>query len=277
LAGGYKQSVGLFSKVKDATIENLILDNFVVAKYGAEAGAIASVAVGNCTFRNITVKNGSAVAYNNDVSAIVGWANIGNFVFENITIDNTVTIHSLWDSYDTSVGGLIGTLKSPSTVSFKKITVACKLDVYNDVMSNYQWGAYRRTGMLIGNMSETQKIDGTTYPDPLTAKVTCSEVKVIYDNWRNYHYCEFKSNGHGSYDDDQTWKCTRVEGSPWGSDGLKEIEKHNHESFESHNMCLPVDQLFGGGQGVYGLATYTGVTVSYLDNTNNSGADNTEN
>lgn len=28
-------------------------------------------------------------------------------------------------------------------------------------------------------------------------------------------------------------------------------------------MCLPVDQLFGGGQGVYGLAAFEGVTVNY--------------
>ena len=80
----------------------------------------------------------------------------------------------------------------------------------------------------------------------------------------NYHYCEFKSNGHGSYDDEYTWKCTRVEASDWGSGGI-DTDNCTHESFESHNMCLPVDQLFGGGQGVYGLAEYPGVTVNYPD------------
>ncbi|MBQ2979575.1 MAG: hypothetical protein IJE18_05635 [Bacteroidaceae bacterium] len=262
LGGGYTQSVGLFASVNNATIKNIVLEDFVTAKYGAESGAIASIASGACTFEKITIKKGSVVAYNNDASAIVGWANGGNFSFKDITIAEDVTVHSLWDSYDTSVGGIIGTLKSPSTVSFENINVACKLDVYNDVCSNYQWGAYRRAGMLIGNMSETQVINGTTKPDPTTAGVTCSNVTVTYGDWMNYHYCEYKSNGHGSYDDEYTWKCTRVEPSDWGSDGI-DLDACQHEHFESHNICYPVDQLFGGGQGVYGLSTYPGVTVNY--------------
>lgn len=262
LNGGYTQSVGLFASIADATIKNLVIEDIVAAKYGAEAGAIASIATGDCTFEGIEVKSGSIVAYNNDASAIVGWANVGNFTFKDITIGSDVTVHSLWNSYDTSVGGVIGTLKSGSTATFENITIACKLDVYNDVCSNYQYGAYRRAGMLIGNMSETQSIDGTTHPNPSAAGVTCKNVTVIYGDWMNYHYCEYKSNGHGSYDDEFTWKCSRVEGSDWGSDAI-DTTQCNHESFESHNMCMPVDQLFGGGQGVYGLAEYPGVTVNY--------------
>ena len=262
LAGGYHQSVGLFAKIKDATIKNLKLENIVAAKYGAEAGAVASIATGDCAFEDIEVKSGSIVAYNNDASAILGWGNVGNFTFKNIKIGADVTVHSLWNSYDTSVGGVIGTLKSGSTATFENIVIDCKLDVYNDVCSNYQWGAYRRAGMLIGNMDETQVINGTNYPNPAAAGVTCKNVTVNYGDWMNYHYCEFKSNGHGSYDDEFTWKCSRVEGSDWGSDTI-DTTQCNHESFESHNMCLPVDQLFGGGQSVYGLASYPGVTVNY--------------
>ena len=262
LAGGYHQSVGLFAKIKDATIKNLTLENIVAAKYGAEAGAVASIATGDCAFEDIEVKSGSIVAYNNDASAILGWGNVGNFTFKNIKIGADVTVHSLWNSYDTSVGGVIGTLKSGSTATFENIVIDCKLDVYNDVCSNYQWGAYRRAGMLIGNMDETQVINGTNYPNPAAAGVTCKNVTVNYGDWMNYHYCEFKSNGHGSYDDEFTWKCSRVEGSDWGSNTI-DTTQCNHESFESHNMCLPVDQLFGGGQSVYGLASYPGVTVNY--------------
>ncbi len=262
LQGGYTQSVGLFAKVNNATIKNLILEDIVAAKYGAEAGAVASIATGNCTFEGIEVVSGSIVAYNNDAAAILGWANVGNFTFKDITIGSDVTVHSLWNSYDTSVGGVIGTLKSGSTATFENINVSCKLDVYNDVCSNYQWGAYRRTGMLIGNMSETQTIEGTTYPNPEAAGVTCNNVFVTYGEWMNYHYCEFKANGHGSYDDEFTWKCTRVEGSDWGSDPI-DTDNCEHETFESHNMCLPVNQLFGGGQGVYGLASYPGVKIQY--------------
>ena len=190
----------------------------------------------------------------------------GNFTFKNITVADDVTVHSLWDSYDTPVGGVIGGVGNSSgysmSVTLENINVNCKLSVYNDVCSNYQWGAYRRAGMLIGNIRQTQNINGTTYPNPSAENVTCTNVTVTYGEWMNYHYCEFKSNGHGSYDDEFTWKCNRVESSDWGSDGIN-TDNCNHESFESHNMCLPFDQLFGGGQGVYGLREYPGVTVNY--------------
>ena len=257
-----KRAIGLFSRVNNATIKDLNLEDFVAATYGGEAAAIACVATGTCTFENLTFTKGSVVAYNNDTAAVVGWANVGNFTFKNIDIASDVTIFSLWNSYDTTVGGVIGTLEGPSTVLLEDINIACKLDAYNDVSANYQWGVYRRAGMIIGNMDNTQNINGTTYPDPAAAGVTCKNVTVTYGKWMNYHYCEFKSNGHGSYDDDQTWKCSRVEGSDWGSNTI-DTSKCQHESFESHNMCLPIDQLFGGGQGVYGLASYDGVTVNY--------------
>ena len=266
LSGSYNQPVGLFSKVNNATFKNINLESFSMATYGSEAGGIATWATGDCAFENITVKDGSVVAYNCETGGVLGWAESGNFTFKDITIAEDVAIHSLWDSYDTPVGGLIGGVGNSSgytmSVDIEDVTIACKLDVYNDVGANYQWGAYRRAGMIIGNIRNTQDIGGTTYPNPAAENVTCKNVTVIYGDWMNYHYCEFKSNGHGSYDDEYTWKCTRVEASDWGSGGI-DTDNCTHESFESHNMCLPVDQLFGGGQGVYGLAEYPGVTVNY--------------
>ena len=266
LSGSYNQPVGLFSKVNNATFKNINLESFSMATYGSEAGAIATWATGDCTFENITVKNGSVVAYNCETGGVLGWADSGNFTFKNITIAEDVTIHSLWDSHDTPVGGLIGGVGNSGgysmSVDIENVTIACKLDVYNDVGANYQWGAYRRVGMIIGNIRKTQYIGDTEYPNPAAENVTCNNVTVKYGDWMNYHYCEFKSNGHGSYDDEYTWKCTRVEASDWGSDGI-DTDNCTHESFESHNMCLPVDQLFGGGQGVYGLPAYEGVTVIY--------------
>ena len=266
LGGAYTQSVGLFAKVHNTTIKNLVVEDFSASIYGAEAGVVATWATGDCTFEGITVKSGDVVAYNCETGGVVGWAESGNFTFKDITIGSDVTVSSLWNSYDTPVGGVIGGVGNSNgytmSVTLENINVACQLDVYNDVSSNYQWGAYRRAGMLIGNIRKTQTIDGTTYPDPVAEGVTCKNVTVTYGKWMNYHYCEFKSNGHGSYDDDQTWKCSRVEGSDWGSDTI-DTSKCQHESFESHNMCLPIDQLFGGDQGVYGLATYDGVTVNY--------------
>ena len=267
LDGAYTQSVGLFATVEDATVKNLTVENIVAAKYGAEASAIASIASGNCTFEGIDVLNCSIVAYNNDAAAIVGWANAGNYTFKDITVGNNVTVHSLWNSYDTTLGGIIGTLENGSTVNLDGVDVACKLDAYNDVCSNYQWGAYRRAGMLIGNIKQTQNINGTNYPNPAAAGVTCNNVNVTYGDWMNYHYCEFKSNGHGSYDDENTWKCSRVEGSDWGTDTI-DTTQCNHEPFESHNMLIAFAQLFGGGQGVYGLKEYDGVNVIYPESYN---------
>ena len=260
--GEYTQTVGLFASVEDATVKNLKIENMVAAKYGAEASAIAAIATGDCTFEGIDIINSRIVTYNNDAAAIVGWANTGNYTFKDITVGSNVSIHSLWNSYDTTLGGIIGTLENGSTVNMENVNVSCMLDAYNDVCSNYQWGAYRRSGMLIGNLKQTQNINGTNYPNPAAAGVTCNNVTVTYGDWMNYHYCEFKSNGHGSYDDENTWKCSRVEGSDWGTDTI-DTTQCNHESFESHNMLMAFDQLFGGGQGVYGLKEYNGVTVNY--------------
>ena len=260
---GSRKSIGLFSQVKNATVKNLTLEDFVAAATRWEAAAIACVAVGNCVFENITLKNGSVVTYNNDTAGIVGWANVGNFTFRDITIGSDVTIHSIWGSYDTALGGVVGTLESGSTALFDNVNIACKLDAYNDCCANYKYYAYRRCGMLIGNMSETQEVNGTTYPNPAAAGVTCVNVTVTYGDWMNYHYCEFQSNGQGSYDDEFTWTHSRVEGSEWGRESNIDTDNCQHQSFESHNVCYPIDQLFGGGQGVYGLKAYEGVTVNY--------------
>ena len=258
-----KRAIGLFSQVKNATVKNLTLEDFVAATYGGEAAAIACEAVGDCTFENLTFEKGSVVAYNNDTAPVIGWANKGNFTLKNITVGSDVVIYSLWDSYDTTLGGLIGTLESPSTVTIENATVSCVLNAFNDVVGNYQWSAYRRTGMLIGNMYETQTINGTTYPDPAAAGVTCNNVTVTYGDWMNYHYCEFESNGVPSYADPGEWKFSRVEGQEWGRESNIDTDNCQHDTDESHNICLPVDQLFGGDQGVYGLREYAGVTVNY--------------
>lgn len=258
-----KRAIGLFSQVKNATVKNLALEEFVAATYGGEAAAIACEAVGDCTFENLTFKSGSVVAYNNDTAPVIGWANKGNFTLKNITVGSDVVIYSLWDSYDTTLGGLIGTLESPSTVTIENATVSCALNAFNDVLANYQWYAYRRTGMIIGNMSETQTVDGRTLPDPAAAGVTCRNVTVTYGDWMNYHYCEFEANGAPSYADPGEWKFSRVEGQEWGRESNIDTDNCQHDTDESHNICLPVDQLFGGGQGVYGLREYEGVTVNY--------------
>ena len=258
-----KRAIGLFSRVNNATVKNLTLEDFVAATYGGEAAAVTCVATGDCLFENITLKTGSVVSYNNDTAGIVGWANVGNFTFKNITVGSDVVIYSLWDSYDTTLGGVVGTLESPSTVTMEDIEVSCVLNAFNDVCANYQWYAYRRTGMVIGNMDATKTVDGRTTPDPAAAGVTCENVVVNYGDWMNYHYCEFEANGKPSYADEGDWKFSRVEGQEWGRESYIDTDNCQHDTDESHNILLPVDQLFGGGQGVYGLREYDGVTVNY--------------
>ena len=258
-----KRAIGLFSRVNNAVVKNFALEDFVAATYGGEAAAVTCVATGDCLFEDINLKSGSVVSYNNDTAGIVGWANVGNFTFKNITVGSDVTIYSLWDSYDTTLGGVVGTLESPSTVTMEDINISCVISAFNDVCANYQWYAYRRTGMVVGNMDETQVVDGRTVPNPAAAGVTCKNVTVTYGDWMNYHYCEFEANGAPSYADEGDWKFSRVEGSEWGRESNIDTENCAHDTDESHNILLPVDQLFGGGQGVYGLREYTGVTVNY--------------
>ena len=264
-----KRAIGLFSQVKNAVVKDLTMEDFVAATYGGEAAAIACEAVGNCTFENLTFKNGSVVGYNNDTAPVIGWANKGNFTLKNITVHSDVTIHSLWDTWGTALGGLIGTLESPSTVTIDGANISCKISAYNDVCSNYQWWIYRISGMIIGNMYVTQTIDGRNFPNPAAAGVTCKNVVVNYGDWMNYHYCEFEANGHPSYATADQWKFSRVEGSEWGREEDIDTDNCQHDDDESHNILIPFDQLFGGGQNgdgrnpVYGLREYPGVTVNY--------------
>lgn len=76
----------------------------------------------------------------------------------------------------------------------------------------------------------------------------------------NYHYCEgYWNRGWGRY-----------ESSDYVG-GVDQNAPHNHADGESHCVCVPFDQLFGGssnGSGHYpvkGLAEFPGVTVIYPD------------
>jgi hypothetical protein len=131
------------------------------------------------------------------------------------------------------------------------------MDVINDITSNYKWCLYRVSGMIIGNTNTTE----TKYNEVVTAtatNVTCKNVTVTYGDWMNYHYCQgYWNRGWGRY-----------ESSDYVG-GVDQNEPHNHADGESHKVCIPFDQLFGGssnGSGHYpvkGLAEFPGVTVNY--------------
>lgn len=243
----------LFAYTDGATIENLSIENAYVSSGRNEAACIAGYAV-NTTFKNINISNTTLIAYNNSTGGIAAEC-FGECSFENIEVDDKTVIGPLWGTYDVRLGGIVGMVQAGNNVTFKDITVACKLDAINDVAANYQYWQYRYCGMLIGHVDS---VNGVADP---TGYVTCENVKVIYGDWVNYHYCEDADLGAGSYNGPGEYKYARVEAGT-GTDGI-DLSSCNHNEDESHNVLIVFDQLFGGGQGVSGLKTYQGVCVIY--------------
>jgi len=257
--------LGLFGKVEDANIKNLNMDGADLSGESGLVGIVAAAAYGDCTFENITVSNSQGADYQYYAGGIVGWAS-GNHEYINCDVDASTTIAAQWGDFDNSTGGVIGGAGGSAQIKMKDCTVSCRIDAYNDVTSSYQWYAYRRCGMLIGNTSKTTVIDGTTYAD--APQLTCENVTVTYGDWANYTYCEFAGT---------SWPYVRVQagisnsaysnpryGHPTDANGNKVVDdNHVHNEGEDHQMLCVFDQLYGGGQGVYGTAAHDGVTVVY--------------
>ena len=273
---GQTCGMGLFGWVGDATIKNLTIDSAEISMEAVVMGVVAGYAGGDCTFENITITNSKIANYNWDTGGIVGQVySVGsNFVFKNINIDNSNTISGHWGTWDVSAGGVIGRTADGVTVEMEDIYVACVLDVYNDVCAAYQWGAYRYSGMLVGYTKTTETINGRTVAT--APHVTCKNVTVEYGDWMNYTYCQASNVApqyvrvQGGYSTDPYYS-----GRHWtaGVDaaGNKMVDdNHVHADGEAHNELIAFDQLFGGGQGVYGTATHEGVTVIYPSSYSNN-------
>ena len=263
--------MGLFSYVENATIKNLKMDNANISGESALCGIVAATAYGDCTFEDITVTNSKCADYQYYSGGIVGWAS-GNHKYINCNIDASTTIGGQWGDFGNSNGGIIGGAGSNAQILMKDCNVACRIDAVNDVVSAYQYYAYRCCGMLIGNTNNKQDINGTPYA--AAPNLTCENVTVTYGNWMNYHYCEFAGTGY---------PYVRVEsgvsvdayvniryGHPTDANGNTVVDhNHVHNDGEDHHICLPFDQLLGGGPNgngrnpVYGLASFPGVTVVY--------------
>ena len=257
--------IGLFGAVQEATIKNLKMDNASISGESGLCGVVAAVAE-NVTFENITVSNSKCADYQYYAGGIVGWVSGDNNEFKNCNIEASTTIAAQWGDFDNSVGGVIGGAGSSAKIHMKDCTVACRIDAYSDVTSTYQWYAYRRCGMLIGNSGKTKVVNGTTYAD--APQLTCENVTVIYGEWANYTYCEFAGT---------SWPYVRVQagvsnsaysnpryGHPTDANGNTVVDdNHVHNAGEDHHICITFDQLYGGGQGVYGTRTHEGVTIDY--------------
>ena len=256
--------LGLFGAVEEGTVKNLVIDGAEVSGESAICGTIAAVAH-NATFENITVKNANVADYQYYAGGIIGWAS-GEVNVIDCNLDASTNIAAQWGDFDNSIGGVIGGASGSAKILIKDTKVACRIDAYNDVTSSYQWYAYRRAGMLIGNTGKTETVDGTTVAS--APQLTCENVTVIYDDWANYTYCEFAGT---------SWPYVRVQegvsnsaysnpryGHPTDANGNKVVDDtHVHNDGEDHQICCVFDQLYGGGQGVYGTATHEGVTVVY--------------
>ena len=271
--------LGLFGKVENATIKHLTMDGADISGESAIVGIVAGCAYGDCTFENITVSNSKGADYQYYAGGLVGWAS-GNHVYKNCNVEASTTIAAQWGDFDNSTGGVIGGAGGSATILMQNCNVACQIDAYNDVTSSYQWYAYRRCGMLIGNTGKTVDVDGTTYA--AAPQLTCENVTVTYGDWANYTYCEFAGTN---------WPYVRVQagvsnsaysnpryGHPTDANGKQVVDdNHDHNDGEDHLMLCAFDQLYGGGQGVYGDATHDGVTVIYPASTSGALIDAMEN
>ena len=285
---------GLFASVygteeNPAIIRNVNMVNAEIVMECVEQGVIAGLAQGDCLFDNIKINGCSVANYQRATGGVVGEVSQGidagrdevfTHTFKDIYIDSETVVGSLWGDFDAPVGGVIGGYWDDSNttkVVMEDVTVACRLDVYNDVTSTYQWYAYRRAGMLIGNTDNVASDGRTASADFLICKKDDNGNNTVFvyygENWRNYHYCEFNNAN-------PNWPFVRVEAGEhctafsnprWGVPELNGVkvtpenhpitEQKTHENGDDCMVLLPFNQLYGGGQGVYGQTNHTNVTV----------------
>lgn len=273
LDNGYEYGdlgLGLFGKVRNATIKNLTIDNASISGESAICGTVAAAAYGECTFDNITVKNSQVNDYQYYAGGIVGWAS-GNHTYKNINMDASTIIGSQWGDFGNANGGIIGGIGSSGNYHFEDCTVACRIDATNDVVSAYQWYNYRNSGMLIGKVPQTIK-NGEVQTVATPNNVTCKNVTVIYGDWANYTYCEFAGTGYPfvrvqagvSVD---AYSNVRY-GHPTDANGNTVVDdNHVHNDGEAHHKLIAFDQLFGGPADhrycYYGINAFDGVNVVY--------------
>ena len=262
--------LGLFGAVQSAHIKDLVIDGADVSGESALCGTIVAVAE-DTTFENITVKNAGVADYQYYSGGIVGWAS-GEVNVINCNIDASTTIGGQWGDFNNANGGVIGGASTSATIKLKDCTIACRIDAFNDVTSAYEWYSYRRSGMIIGDTGSIDDPDGDNVGNATAPQLECENVTVIYGDWANYHYCQFKNMGY-------PW--VRVEagtstgvysnpryGHPTDANGNEVVDdNHVHNDGEKHNELIVFDQLYGGESGhrycTYGTATHPGVTVIY--------------
>ena len=273
---------GLFASIEGTeespvVIKNLAVSGADIVMECIDMGIVVGYAQGNCHFENIVVTDSRIANYNRATGGVVGEVCYGSYgtdvelgyshTFENITVDSSVVVSSLWGSFDTLCGGVIGGKWGDATVKMTNVNVAARLDVFSDVTAAYEWYAYRRCGMLIGH---TEQNSPKKALNAAAEFLTCENVNVYYGDWVNYSYCQFTQYGypwarvqageyHSAYANPRIGVAVDINGKTVVDNN------HAHKDGEGHNLVIKFNQLYGGGQGVYGTNKHegNGVTINY--------------
>ena len=262
---------GLFAAASGATFKNLTISGAYVRAECVEMGILVGLSQNSCTYDNITILDSKIANYQRPAGGLIGEVSgDGTTKIENVIIGSDVVVGSLWGDFDAPCGGVIGARwddagKNPQIV-MTDVEVGARMDVYSDVTSAYQWYAYRRAGMLIGNTEQTDKNNSHLAAAEF---LTCENVKVYYGDWAAYHYCQF-TNQVNSWCNNYPWvrveageNCSPYSNPRYGQPvvGGVTVSTDNHTCTGEHLMELRFNQLYGGGQGVYGQPEHEGVTV----------------
>lgn len=279
---------GLFATASNATFKNLTISGADIRVECVEAGVLVGLSQNSCTYDNINIYNSKIANYQRPAGGLIGEVSgSGETNIDNVTIGSDVVVGSMWGDFDTPVGGVIGARwddanKDPQ-INMVNVNVACKLDVYSDVTAAYQWYAYRRAGMLIGN-TDTPPADGKNAKTATADFLKCEGVTVRYGGWIDYHYCEFTNENNpgkgypwvraeagencSAYSNPRYGHPTAPDGTVVNADHTAEL----HQGAGEHWVSIPFGQLYGGGQGVYGggqtdeyVSTHEGVTIESYD------------
>lgn len=272
---------GLFASIKDATVKNIAICGAEIVFECVDMGVLVGYAQGECTFENIIITNSKIGNYNRYTGGVVGEVSFGPYgtdtslgyshIFKNITVDSTVKVCGLWGSFGCGMGGVIGGKWNDATVYMENVISAPVMDVYNDVVSAYQWYAFRGCGMLIGHTEEPYS-DGRTSGIATASFLTCKNVKVYYGDWVNYTYYEFANQDSGT---GRSYPWVRAEAGEYCDafsnirygvpthNGVKVSDLTEEELKHVATNYTPIvfDQLYGADRGMYGQAEHAGVTV----------------
>ena len=267
---------GLFAAASGATFQNLTISGAYVRVECVEAGVLVGLSQNNCTYQNIKILDSKIANYQRPAGGLIGEVSgKGKTTITNVTIGDDVVVGSLWGDFDAPVGGVVGAYWNDTNIDWSvvnedlqivmtNVDVGCRLDVYNDITSAYQWHAYRRAGMLIGN---TDMSDPSNAHKAYAPFLKCDKVRVYYGDWVDYTYCEF-SDFNPRYPWVRTQageNCEAFSNPRWGVPNDKNGNRvtdmnHVHYDGEECGLVRQFSQLYGGGQGVYGQDIHEGVS-----------------